>query len=66
MTASQINAQWNDKFSKQVEFVKKLSMENEVLTKNQELGINAVVNKINQMESNLNIEYTFLNNPFYM
>ncbi len=51
---SSLNSQWNEKFTKQVEFVKKLSMENEVLSKNQELGINAVVNKINQMELNLN------------
>jgi hypothetical protein len=40
-----LNAQWNDKFSKQIDFIKKLSMENEVLSKNQEVGINAVVNK---------------------
>jgi hypothetical protein len=50
---SSLNAQWNDKFTKQVEFIKHLTMENEVLNKHQEMGINAVVNKINQMESNL-------------
>ncbi len=49
-----LNSQWNDKFTKQVEFIKRLTMENEVLSKNQEIGINAVVNKINQMEANLN------------
>ncbi len=49
-----LNGQWNDKFTKQTEFVKKLSMENDILSKNQELGINTVVNKINQMEANLN------------
>jgi hypothetical protein len=49
-----LNGQWNDKVQKQLEFIKRLTMENEVLAKNQDLGINAVVNKINQMESNLN------------
>jgi hypothetical protein len=48
-----LNGQWNDKFVKQVEYVKRLTIENEVLSKNQEIGINAVVNKINQMELNL-------------
>lgn len=48
-----LNLQWNDKISKQIELNKRLTMENEILSKNQELGINAVVNKINQMEYNL-------------
>lgn len=49
-----LNSQWTEKFNKQTEHVKHLTIENEVLTKHQEIGINAVVNKINQMETNLN------------
>ena len=49
-----LNFQWNEKFTKQVEFVKRLTTENEILTKNQDLGIGVIVNKISQMESNLN------------
>jgi len=42
-----LNAQWNDKY-------KKLSMENEILSKNQEMGAGMIINKINQMEATLN------------
>ena len=51
---SSLNSQWNDKFTKQVEFIKHLTMENEILSKHQEQGLNAVVNKMNQIEANLN------------
>lgn len=48
-----LNAQWNEKFSKQMEHNKQLTLENEVLSKNQETGINIVVNRMNQLETNL-------------
>jgi hypothetical protein len=49
-----INQQWTDKFIKQAEFIKTLTTENEILQKNQNMGINAVVNKIKDLENNLN------------
>lgn len=49
-----INNQWNEKFNKQSEFIKRLTIENEILSKNQENGINTLVNKIKDLESNLN------------
>lgn len=49
-----LNAQWNEKFTKQVEYSKQLTMENEVLSKNQERSINLVVDKLKDMETNLN------------
>lgn len=49
-----INSQWNEKFNKQSEFIKRLTIENEILSKNQENGINTVVNKIKDLESNIN------------
>ena len=57
-----LNAQWNEKFNKQIDFIKRLTMENEVLSKNQELGINVVVNKLKDLESNLNSSFHATNN----
>jgi hypothetical protein len=48
-----LNSQWNDKLVKQLDVMKRLSMENEVLMKNQDLGINQVVNRLKDMEANL-------------
>lgn len=48
-----INSQWNEKFVKQNEQVKKVLMENEVLTKNQDMSVNVLINKLKDVEHNL-------------
>lgn len=57
---SSLNSQWNDKFGKQVEVSKRLAMENEVLAKNQSMGINLVIDKMNQLEHNIHNSVTDL------
>ena len=49
-----LNTQWNEKFNKQIEYTKQLTIENEILTKNQQSGISLVMDKIKDLETNIN------------
>jgi hypothetical protein len=49
-----INQQWNEKVSKQTDVIKKLSIENEVLSSIQGRNTDTIINKLKDLESNLN------------
>ena len=48
-----LNAQWNEKLSKQLDINKRLGLENEVLTKTQEAGVGTLASQIKDLELNL-------------
>lgn len=51
--ANTLNSQWGEKYNKQVECIKQLMIENEVLTKNQESGVTTLVDRMNSLEARL-------------
>lgn len=48
-----LNGQWNDKVQKHLEYIKRLTMENEILNKNQETSTNLIVGQLKNLELNL-------------
>lgn len=50
---SSINSQWNEKLTKQLEIMKHLNMENEILKKNQETSTNLILGQLKNTEITL-------------
>lgn len=46
-----LTTQWNDKLSKQNEYMKKLALENEILNKSQESSTNVIISRLNDLEN---------------